>query len=431
MDKADTEKQDTRELLAQAGLPQFELGQDGYPLPGKVVKYYREHMKYTDRDGKEKHWTQTELAQRLDLSEVQVCNMENHHQGLDSLERRRTLITILRIPPVLLGLGSLDLIVEIAAGKDAIIPKQASTKRAKVNKDTIKLYQNTLSIYDTLYDKGLSYASMHDMDKWITRVERDVKYINIEDKNALLRVLWDYEILCAKIYGSDLQNWNKAFEHIDNALEVASELDDRDLQAASFYMRSVYHFRQGRIGLAKIDIDGALMYAKGGLPQRIGKIYSHNACVHANDTSLSGIRLVQNMFDGVEKYTDVKNETGNISLGKDTYLLDRAYTLIDIGRPAKALDLLDDAERCMNSSYKRYLVFIDIMRAKCYINLKKPEYEQAVRLLEGAIADSRELRVARNIDHIEKLYRKLAESSYSKAPDVIDLGIALRDLRER
>src|SRR5216683_5160895 len=429
MDKADTEKQDTRELLAQAGLPQFELGQDGYPLPGKVVKYYREQMKYRERDGKEKRWTQTELAQRLDLSEVQVCNMENHNQGLDSLERRRTLITILRIPPVLLGLGSLDLIVEIAAGKDAIIPKQASTKRAKVNKDTIKLYQNTLSIYDTLYDKGLSYASMHDMDKWITRVERDVKYINIEDKNALLRVLWDYEILCAKIYGSDLQNWNKTFEHVDNAREIATVLDNRDLQAASLYTSSIYHFRQGRLGLAKMDIDGALMYTKGGLSQIIGNIYSHNACVHADDTSLSGIKLVQDSFDKAEKYTDVKSELGTIYFGKDEYLLDRAYTLVDLERPAKALELIEDAERYIDLSRKRQLVFMDVLRAKCYINLKKPEYEQAVQLLGEAIEDSKELRVARNIDHIQKIYRKLLASPYGNSPDVTDLGLMLRDLR--
>ena len=28
----------TAELLVRAGLPQFELGIDGYPLPGKVIK---------------------------------------------------------------------------------------------------------------------------------------------------------------------------------------------------------------------------------------------------------------------------------------------------------------------------------------------------------------------------------------------------------
>ncbi len=100
-------KVDIRELLTQAGLPQFEIEIDGSLIqvkqPGRVVKYYREQMIYTDREGKVRHWTQAELAQRLDLSEVQVCNMENHNQGLDSIERRRILITILRIPPCCWG----------------------------------------------------------------------------------------------------------------------------------------------------------------------------------------------------------------------------------------------------------------------------------------------------------------------------------------
>jgi transcriptional regulator with XRE-family HTH domain len=170
-------------------------------------------MKYRDRDGKEKHWTQTELAQRLGITEVMVNIMENQNKGLDSLERRRTLATILRIPPVLLGLGSLDLIV------------------------------------------------------------------------------------------------------------------------------------------------------------------------------------------------------------------------VDLERPAKALELIEDAERYIDLSRKRQLVFMDVLRAKCYINLKKPEYEQAVQLLGEAIEDSKELRVARNIDHIQKIYRKLLASPYSNSPDVTDLGLMLRDLR--
>lgn len=60
------------ELLVQAGLPLFELGGDGYPLPGKVIKYYREQMIYIGRDGREKHWTQADLAKLLGLKETMV-----------------------------------------------------------------------------------------------------------------------------------------------------------------------------------------------------------------------------------------------------------------------------------------------------------------------------------------------------------------------
>ncbi len=283
-------------------------------------------------------------------------------------------------------------------------------------------------MYAALYAEGLTYANAHDIEKWAKRIERDTKNAYIDNKDALLRVLWDYELLCASVYGSDLHDWNKAFEHVDNALEVATYLDDRDLQAASFYMKSVYHLRQDRLGLAKVDIEGALMYAKGALPQTKGAIHSQDALLHAKNYGLLNVTLTQKIFDEAEQYTDVQSEITTIKYGKGVYFLNRASTLINIGRPVKALELLDDAEKRIVP--KRYLVFLDILRAKCYITQKKPEYEQAVTLLGGAIEDSKELRVARNIDHIQKIYRKLAESPYGKSPDVIDLGIALRDLRE-
>lgn len=76
------EKTDMRELLAHMGLPQFELGDDGYPLPGKVVKFYREQKTYTGNDGKVKHWTQADLAKRLGLTDIMVNLNVDHIEKL-------------------------------------------------------------------------------------------------------------------------------------------------------------------------------------------------------------------------------------------------------------------------------------------------------------------------------------------------------------
>lgn len=424
----DTGKAKTLELLLQAGLPQFELGDDGYPIPGRVVKYYREQMKYTDRDGKVKHWTQADLAQRLGVTEIMVNIMENQNKGLDSIERRRALATILRIPPVLLGLGSLDLIVEIVAGKDAITPKQASTKRPKISKDVLKQYQSTLDVYGKMYAQGVTYAVVDDVDKWTVRLTNIAKNAQTEDRGSLLQILYDYEILCASIHGSDLQEWSNCFEHIDNAFEIAVELNNKDLQAACLYLKSVYHLRQGRVALARIDLDGALMYTKGASPQTKGAIYNHDARLYAKDTSVaSGTTIAQKLLDQAEHYIGAPDEATSIKFSKGVYFLNKASLLIDIKRTAKALELIDDAEGY--GIPKRYSTHLNMLRAKCYIEQRKPEYEQAVRLLVNAIEDSKELQVARNVDQIEKLYRKLTTSSYGNAPEVIDLGLALQDLR--
>lgn len=412
------------ELLLKAGLPQFELGTDGYPLPGNVIKYYREKMKYTDRDGKEKRWTQADLARQLGLTEIMVNLMEKQNKGLDSIERRRTLATILRIPPALLGPGSLDLIVEVSTGHTAT--NQTNAKRTKVNKDTIKQYQTTYKVYETLFADGLTYASIGDINKWVKRIEQDIKNANVEDRNAMLRVGWDFELLCAKVYGSDLGNWNKTFEHLDNALEIATTLDDRDLQAASLHLAGVSHARQGRPALAKVDIDGALIYTKGALPQTKGAIYADAAYYHAQDTSLSGITLSQHFLNEAQKYAGVVSEVKTIKFGTGMSLLGRAMTLLRLNRPAKAIEFIANAERHLKK--KRLLVFLDILRAKCYIEQKKPEYEEAVKLLESVIIDSNVIKVQRHIKQIEQLYAKLAASSYGNSPDVTTLSSMLEEL---
>src|SRR5258707_4502108 len=412
----EVEKAKTLELLAQAGLPSFDLGADGYPLPGKVIKYYREQMKYTDIDGKVKHWTQAELAQRLGVTDIMVNIMENQNKGLDSIERRRTLATILRIPPALLGLGSLDQLVEIATGHGITTLKQGATKRAKIDVDTIKQYETQLAIYGKLYANGVACTSVTDIERWVKTLEQDTKSIQTDNKAALLRLLWDYELLCTSVYGSDLQNWSKAFEHIDNALDVATYLDDRDLQAASLYIKSVYHLRQGRAGLARVDLDGALLYAKGALPQTKGAIHSQNARIHAKEANALNVVLTQKSFDEAEQYADVNSEIITIKYGMGIHFIKKASTLITIGRPGKALELLDDAER--RTIPKRYLVFLDILRAKCYIEQKKPEYEQAVSLLGSAIEDSKVLKATNNIHQIENAYVKLLASSYGNSPDI-------------
>src|SRR5436309_14226228 len=95
-------------LLKRAGLPEFPLDEYGFPQPGAVIPHFREQMKYIDpEDRKEKCWRQIDLAERLGVSEVTVRLMETKNNSLDSIERRRLLADILRIPPIFLGIGSL------------------------------------------------------------------------------------------------------------------------------------------------------------------------------------------------------------------------------------------------------------------------------------------------------------------------------------
>ncbi len=308
------------------------------------------------------------------LTKVQICNMENHNEGLDSIERRKTLTTILKIPPALLGLASLDEIVEIVTGQEQ---NPGKTKRAKITLLDIKKYQERFKVYDALFAEGATYGNVAAIEHTIARIRDDLGYANAGDKDELLRILWNFEILCSKVYGSDIVDWGKTFEHIDNAIEIAAELNDNDLQAISLYTSGLYHLRQGRLGLTKVDVESALSYAGSSSPQTKGIVYTLSSWYQR----LTGNSLVsQKIFDTAEKYAGIKSEIAPIKFGKGTYLLYRGETLIHLKRPMKALEFLDDAERYIGSSKRRLLVYLDILRAECYIEMKKPEYEQAVCL---------------------------------------------------
>lgn len=385
--------------------------------------YYRKRKSCIDQAGEQKHWTQADLAKQLGLIEVMVNFMENKNQGLDSIERRRTLATLLKIPPILLGLGTLDRMESTFK-----LAKSALQETRTISPDAIQFYKDALSTYKQQYHNGMSYTI-------ISEVELATKYIGQEAKKltngaaSLLYMLWQYEILCANIYGNDIHNWDLAFLHLDNAKDIAVHLGDMDLQAASLCRSAMLRYRQGRPGLAKIDIDAAFMYSKGASPQTRGIILSKRGCIYSDtDLSATGIVIVQKLFDDAEKYINIPGEVINMSFKKDDYLLDKSQAIL-YTRPARALELLDDAEQYIQPVGRKHMIYLDIKRATCYIHQKSPEYEYATSLLSVAAEASREQSVARNIYHIQKLYHELAASSYGNSPEVAELELALRELQ--
>lgn len=71
-----------------------------YPHPGEVVRSYRQR----------KGWSHRKLAEELELTSGKMIHyLETECSGLDSIARRRRLVILLEIPPILLGLDSLHL----------------------------------------------------------------------------------------------------------------------------------------------------------------------------------------------------------------------------------------------------------------------------------------------------------------------------------
>lgn len=82
--------------------PAFDIGSDGFPCPGQVVRHFRQRTFKVDG----KPWTQRDLAQALGKQELAVRDMELRDAGLNDIARRRLLAQLLGIPPILFGLAT-------------------------------------------------------------------------------------------------------------------------------------------------------------------------------------------------------------------------------------------------------------------------------------------------------------------------------------
>lgn len=82
--------------------PAFDIGPDGFPRPGQVIRHFRQTKRKTDG----KPWTQRDVAQIVGRQELAVREMELRDTGLNDILRRRFFAELFAIPPDLLGLAT-------------------------------------------------------------------------------------------------------------------------------------------------------------------------------------------------------------------------------------------------------------------------------------------------------------------------------------
>jgi tetratricopeptide (TPR) repeat protein len=415
-----------RSLFLEAGYPAFDLDSEGFPNPGQVAKFFREQTTYTLPNGRVMNWTQKEFAKVLKCSEVSVRLMENNSVGLDSVLRRRLVGDVLKIPPILLGFGSFEQLITF------LTSAQQSTTLASspLEKETITLYQDAAKVSWELYYLGTAQASIAGLTPWINRVTADLPKANEPQQHQLTEILCSYYQIVACLYGDRCQ-YDKAFECLDTALEVAIQLGKKDLQAAILYRTGHIRLDQRQFLLAKRALDGALALVKDASPALQGAIFQTtglaSALVAHSDTERTQALV---LLDEAEKIVlhpqQIKEDPHFVKVNQGRYFLERADTLLAIGRPAKALSLLDEADEGIAHSQSRRRAYMTILRAEASMRKKRPEFDMATHLLLEALHTSRTIQSRYNMGYIRRLVTKIEKSPYGNAPDVRDLGIALK-----
>ncbi len=381
--------------------------------PGQVVKEYRKKKK---NDGKA--WTQGDLAELMNLSEKAVQSLENHDVGLDSVSRRELLITVLGIPPALLGLDALHLVDK--GRREPRAPKQAG-----VNQETITQQQLLLSTYwDTHYTSSIPLAAVQ---RSIAALHRLIASVSQNQQEEIRNLLCRFHQLALDV-ARDQGDLTTALVHAGLAIIFAENIHDDELLAAALYRRGLVHFDAGDLKAASEDLQDALPKARYASPQLQGMVYMEAARFSAYVAQERIEKLhAEKLLDHTQKITygiASEGDEHHVKLDKGRFHIGKAATLLALHRPAMAIEQLEDAKRFTSASQLRRHAYSDILCARAYYH--QGDYDAATTSAFGALQACLAIQSESNIADIARLSVILAQTTYKNAPQLVHLGLVLQ-----
>src|SRR5690242_11049674 len=193
----------------------FDAGEDGLPVPGQVVKHFREL----------RAWTTEELAHVLHLeSKRTVERMENENLYLDAITRRRALIVALGIPPFLLGLTRFAGIPPVQ--EDSIMTITASSQsHTLLSVLPIEKLWVDLENYRHQHDRDNVQEKLGEIELMIGYQRKLIQSASGEERTSRLYLLCGYYLLVVDIARQE-RNYETAFLFANKAVNLAKRLQD-------------------------------------------------------------------------------------------------------------------------------------------------------------------------------------------------------------
>ena len=237
----------------------FSKQKDGFPNAGEIVRYYREKMKYT----------QIALALLLGVNRLQVIRMEHHNQVPKNIERRRAIADLLKIPPILLGIGVIGSYLEPLEEEHLHTPDSAySVEEASEYLD---------AAWEINFYSGSSYL-LPGARRWKARIEEKVEGGGPEQKKNL-DLLHQYKHLLL-VVGKQRQDYTETDP--EGLINIARQLDNPDALGISLHRRGSMYFQQQNYEAALKDIRESLSQVAQAGPRVKGFVLAGSGPVLAH-----------------------------------------------------------------------------------------------------------------------------------------------------
>ncbi|SRR5579875_956703 len=428
----------------EEGYPPFAAGDDGYPLVGEVLKYYRtcklrqvQHRKGNGTGSGEEQWTQYGLAVALSVSEFTVRKMENYHKGLDSITRRQALSFFLNIPPVLLGLDSLTHEPLVKQDSHPTV-RSATPKVITLEKDIFSKYRK---IQEGLWAEHFTYHGKDAVGKALRELKQFHDLISLTKGEQQHKII-ELQSLSRQFIAAvalEERHFDTLFLYEDQAVAEAREIHNEELLAAALLRRSMAHYGRGNLSAALHDIDEATAISEGGPAHLRGTVLQNAGMIHAHvirdNRDITAAFALLDQAGAIARVGHFGEDAYFLNFSVGMYHIRRAIALIAVGRSTEklrkealkeAIEQLELAQQCTRPEMTRRRALIHLFRAQAYCGLG--EYCFAVKEALLALEVFQQIHSAINIGYIFDLYTELRASSYGNAPLVLRLGWELRKL---
>jgi len=408
----------------ELGYHSFAQGRDGFfPRTGEIVKHYRR----LKMDTKGKPWTQRRLANALGVETDQtIWDLENKDTGMD-FHRRQFLSKLLAIPPILLGIRTVNEIEQLVEQqrKASTVMVVVSTPIATSRKLTIDVeeYTDLLDNYLKTFINNPAQISITNIVLCIDGLDRELP--RVRDKKPIQELLCRFHDLVACILG-DQQEYDEALVHLEKALQFAQLLNDDELKVLVLHDYGIILWKAGRPGEALKRYQEARRYEQR-LPDNLrGALLLETGSTKAlvastpdkKDAAIALIDQVGNIVRSNRKEADPYF----LDLNLDRYHLTRSRSLIAVGRNRDAIEEIGLVKG--GPEYPHRQAEKDIYQAQALTNLGK--YPEATPLATSGLIVAQEIDSKVNIALVERMYKKFPRDLFKHDDDVARLEYLLR-----
>ena len=430
----------------------------GWPHAGQVTRYFRKRAKLSARAFGELYGREVNEDQSP-VSERWILEMELENKVPVDINKRKTIARLLKIPPILFGLATLEEVT--LEPRPHLLQTQAQHVRIqKVSVDTTT-YQNNVRTIWQLHDTGnaqqklpLLTSDIQDLENFEQQTQGDLRY-------HVQETLLGYQMLSTHIV-RDQRQFESAHAHANEAVRVAKNMNDSDLLATALFMRGwtylewglfgvmkqgVFQVQQNKVSAAIRDFEAA----KHVFPAQDGNEHMHPQLLGALSVYLSRAQaaLATSRNEPIPPQLLIRLDDVAETVGRQNvddlymralltgtrkswhqagYLNTRATVFNTAGLPGQALKELNTLENLIAKTYKkdetRQFVWLDILKSNIYIGLG--EFAMATMHARQALLASQDINSITNIAIITDIYGRLLRTSHKTSSDVKEIGDLLQ-----